>query len=350
MFWSSLICQNWNQNFYHRIFWDQFKRWGFGSLITLCLLLTEGWLPNLSAARQCLLGLLVSTSEPLQSLASSHPHQPLHSNQRDVLGLSIPSGTMLSLPVPKAPVHQRDLRVSAGRLCFCPAACRLPQHLPWGLAVFPSTPSISTAPPCHFFSRCNLSSKLTESSAIHVCFFWHGLGRRNSYNFFHLKIQLKHCLAAACSHVLCPTARGSLSHWSPAHICLRPVNLLPHLERTSLSFCKRSESQSILLSSWVKRRRKMCIGLSWGHSGCTIAVLHRSGSKDLALLSSDMGIGTGKVARSAYLWSECSILCHHSHRGGMDEEALCSQMNASRRRNSLERILPVLLKWHPYSS
>lgn len=70
MFWPNLIRQNWNQNLYHRIFWDQFKRWGFGSLITLCLLLTKGWLPNLSAACQCPLGLLVSTSEPLQSPAS----------------------------------------------------------------------------------------------------------------------------------------------------------------------------------------------------------------------------------------------------------------------------------------
>lgn len=184
MFWPNLIRQNWNQKLYHRIFWDQFKRWGFGSLITLCLLLTEGWLPNLSAACQCPLGLLVSTSEPLQSPASSHPHWTLHSNQREVPGLSIPLGTTPSLPVTRAPVHHRDLQVSAGRLCFCPAACRLPQHLPWGLAVFPSTPFISAAPPCHFFSRCNLSSKLTESSAVHLCFSWHVLGRRNSYNFF----------------------------------------------------------------------------------------------------------------------------------------------------------------------
>lgn len=88
------------------------------------------------------------------------------------------------------------------------------------------------------------------------------------------------------------------------------------------------------------------------HAVCTIATLHRSGTKDLTLLASDKGIWTGKVARSAYLWSERSLLerRHHSHRDGMDEEVLCWEMNASRRRNSLDRNLPVLLMWHPYST
>lgn len=91
---------------------------------------------------------------------SSHLHRPLHSKQRDLPGLSSPSGTPWSPPAPGAPVHRGGAGVSAGRLCSSPAAHRSPQHLPWGLSQFSLLHTlISTASPCYFFIRCNLSSK-----------------------------------------------------------------------------------------------------------------------------------------------------------------------------------------------
>lgn len=88
------------------------------------------------------------------------------------------------------------------------------------------------------------------------------------------------------------------------------------------------------------------------HTICTIAALNRLETRDLTLVASDKGIRTGKVAKFAYLWSECSLLerCHHRHTDGMGEEELHWKMNASWKKNSLGRNLPVLLKWHPYST
>lgn len=60
------------------------------------------------------------------------------------------------------------------------------------------TSFISIASPCHFFIGHSLSSKWTESSAVHLCFFWHVLGGEEQLEFFHLKRWPKHCLAAAC--------------------------------------------------------------------------------------------------------------------------------------------------------
>lgn len=93
--------------------------------------------------------------------------------------------------------------------------------------------------------------------------------------------------------------------------------------------------------------------------GLEVGTLHvpsppspRSGTKGLTLPASDKGTWTGKVARCAYLWSKHGLLewRHPSQRDGTDEEALRWEVNASRRRNSLDRNLPVLLMWHLYST